>query len=486
MNYLILYPDELRAESLGCYGHPTVKTPNIDRLASEGTLFEQNYSAHPVCVASRCSLVTGWYPHVRGYRSQANLMADTEKNFIHCLNEAKWTTALAGKDDCFDQESTKRIFKEYLPFPGAERPVADGKKHYTMIMPSVSEEKEPLIPDACCARDSIDFIHRHAKDKKPFLLWVNFLYPHPPYTCPERYYEQYQEEDVPHLRANDWMQGKPELYRLCKKYREADQEDPKIFIKMNGIYLGMISYVDELVGHIVAALEESGIYDDTTIILCSDHGDFAGDAGLTEKCPNALDDMLVHVPLIVRRPGCPGGHRIKELTQSIDIFPTIFDFEGLETDYDQFGVSLRKQIEGAAGDESRVVYAEGGYDVREPQCFETRGPEGSLKRKIMCEGTIYYPKLIHQETDPGSVCRAVMRRDKQYKLIIRSNGEHELYDMEKDSQEYQNLFGNPEYRELFQELSLKLLLWLVHTSDVVPHLSQEMRPWYAQSEPERV
>ncbi len=147
-------------------------------------------------------------------------------------------------------------------------------------------------------------------------------------------------------------------------------------------------------------------------------------------------------------------------------------------------MDFREQIEGAIGDKNRVVYAEGSYDVREPQCFETRGPEGSLKRKIMSEGTIYYPKLIHQETEPESVCRAVMRRDSHYKLIVRSNGEHELYDMERGPKEYKNLYGDLKYRELFQELALKLLLWLVHTSDVAPHPSKDVKPWYAQSEPE--
>ena len=480
MNYVIIYPDELRAESLSCYGHPTVKTPNIDALAAEGTVFEQNYSVHPVCVASRCALVTGWYPHVRGYRSQANLMHDTEYNFIEHLNRANWVTALAGKDDCFDEASTKRVFTEHLPFPGAQRPVADGKKHYTMIMPPILEDEVEKNIDFCCTRDSIDFIKRHADDEKPFMLWVNFLAPHPPYTCPESYYDMYQEEDIPPLRSNDWIKGKPELYELCKKYREADEEDPKVFIKMNAVYLGMITYVDALVGQIVNALKENGIYEDTTIILCSDHGDFAGDAGLTEKCPNALDDMLTHVPLIIRRPGCPKGHRVHTLTQSIDIFPTIFDFENIEVEYDQFGISLKAQVEGASGDDSRVVYAEGGYDTREPQCFEDMGPEDSIIRKIMCEGTIYYPKIMHEEKSPESICRAVMRKDDRYKIVVRTNGEHEMYDVRNDPKEYINLYHDAAYQQIFQKLCLKTLMWLVHTSDIVPRPDKNAKRWYEE------
>lgn len=481
MNYVLIYPDELRAESLGCYGHPLVKTPNIDALAAEGTLFEQNYSAHPVCVASRCSLVTGWYPHVRGYRSQLHLMPDTEDNFITALNNSGWTTALVGKDDCFDRESTRRIFTEYDPLE-PEHPVPDGKKHYTMIMPPIPDDKASAHCDTQFAGQAVDFIHRHKDDPNPFFLWVNFLSPHPPYTCPESFYNMYDPDSIPPQRTDQWLKSKPSTYLLSQKYRETDLEPPETYKKMNAIYLGMISYVDALVGNIVNTLKADGIYENTTIILCSDHGDFAGDALLTEKIPNALDDMMTRVPLIMRRPGETGGHRVRELTQSIDIFPTIFDFENLSPGYDQFGVSLKDQVKGAPGDDDRAVYAEGGYDIREPQCFETLGPKDSLKRKVMGEGTIYYPKLIHQELDPESVCRAVMRRDRKYKIIFRTNGEHELYDMENDPLEYNNLAFDPAYKDLFNTLTMKTFLWLVDTSDVTPHPEPSAAPWYAREE----
>lgn len=478
MNYVIIYPDEMRAESLACYGHPTVKTPNIDQLAKEGTLFENNYTAHPVCVASRCSLVTGWYPHVRGYRSQLNLMPDTEFNFISELNEQGWTTALVGKDDCFDAESTKRLFTEYIPFPGAKRPVNDGKKHYTMIMPPAVGEEADDLPDAHCCNDTIDFIKRHAKDENPFMLWVNFIAPHPPYTCPEKYYDMYQDADVPALRDDTWIKNKPDLYKYCRDFREVEEEDPEVFVRTNAIYLGMISFVDDMVGQIVDTLKAQSIYEDTTIVICSDHGDFAGDAKLVEKCPNGMDDMLTKVPLIIRRPGCNAGQRIKTLTQSIDIFPTLFDFEDLEIEHDQFGVSLKKHIEDGTDLCDRVVYTEGGYDIREPQCFETLGPEGSIKRKFMGKGSVYYPKLMHQEMQPESVCRTIMRRDNQYKVVVRTNGQHELYDMENDPLEYHNLYGDSKYQSLFDELSMKTLLWLTHTSDVVPRPSKNVKFWF--------
>lgn len=476
MNYVLIYPDELRAESLGCYGHPVVQTPHIDALAREGTLFEQNYSANPVCVASRCSLVTGWYPHVNGYRSQKNLISDTQYNFFRYLKEADYTIAIAGKDDCFDSASTDRLFHEHLTRKNRFGFGEAGKKNYTMIEPPVSLEGSP---DQRTTEDSVDFIRRHSKDEKPFFLWINYLCPHPAYTCPEPWYSMYKDKSLPR-REDEWLKGKPKLYGLTRFYREADEEEPEVFHKMNAIYLGMISYIDMLTGKIIEALKNEGIYEDTTIIFCSDHGDFAGDARLCEKHPNALDDMLVRVPLIIRRPGAAQNHRVRELCQSIDIFPTVFAFEKIKIRHDQFGVSLKEQVNGNCGDQERVVYAEGGYDIREPQCFENIGISEAAK-KVMGPGTVYYPKFRQQEESPESVCRSVMRRDAHTKIIVRTNGENEMYDMVKDPEEYHNLFLREEYKEKFYQLAYRCLEWLIATSDVVPQLEETFGTWYEET-----
>jgi arylsulfatase A-like enzyme len=92
VNYLLFYPDEMRAESLACYGHPVVQTPNFDRVAAEGTVFENAYSAHPVCAPSRASLVTGWFPHVQGHRTLRYLLDDTTPN-CRAMRTASRSTA---------------------------------------------------------------------------------------------------------------------------------------------------------------------------------------------------------------------------------------------------------------------------------------------------------------------------------------------------------------------------------------------------------
>ena len=468
MNYVLLFPDELRAESLGCYGHPLVHTPNIDALAAEGTLFEQNYTTHPVCGPSRCNLASGWYPHVDGRRTFYMISA-RDPNFIEYLNGAGFTTAHAGKDDMFDHASM-----ELLPFYRRDAVKTGGlhaiaQARYSMIYPPVKDGDEPRLGDAMHTADAIGFIHRHAKDEKPFFLMLSWLFPHPPYTAPESYYNMYDPAEVPMRRDMDWYkQNKPEMYEVLRRYREMDDKGEAIFRKMNAVYLGMISYVDMLVGRIVQALKDEGIYEDTTIILCSDHGDYAGDGGQTEKWPSEMTDMVTRVPLIIRRPDCPGGHRVSTPTQSFDIFPTILDYENIKLHYAQFGVSLRPQVEGAPGDSERAAYCEGGYDVREPWCFEPECFRGTYLEAPQTEGTDYYPKCLQQQEEPDTVCRVVMQRYKDWKLMVRTNGQNELYNMKDDPWEAHNLYGNPEYKQVQDQMTQKMLAWLIDTSDVVP------------------
>ena len=469
MNYVILFPDELRAESLGCYGHPQVKTPNIDRLAAEGTLFEQAYTAHPVCGPARACLATGWYPHVDGRRTYY-LLRKENSNFFTPLREAGIRTAHCAKDDMFTGEDMGEVFSEYLPF--YRRDVTKELKaidaaRYSMLYPPVPDEREPELGDARSTGDAVEFIRRYAGGNQPFCLMVSWLFPHPPYTVPERYYNMYDPAQVP-LRGLDWMEGKPGYYPLLRQYREMEDQPESVYRKINAVYLGMISYIDELVGRIVQALKDSGIYEDTTIMFCSDHGDYAGDAGQLEKWPSEMSDMVTRVPLIIRRPGCPGGHRVDTPVQSFDLLPTIMDYEGVEAEHAHFGRSLRTQVEGAEGDGDRAAYCEGGYDVREPYCFEPVCFAGTPLDHPQVEGTDYYPKCQQQQERPESVCRTVMQRWKQWKLVVRTNGENELYQMDEDPLETKNLYSDEKYASVRAELEKRMLTWLIDTSDVPP------------------
>lgn len=473
MNYVLFYPDEMRAESLSVYGHPLIRTPNYERIAREGTVFEQNYTPNPVCAPSRCALATGWYPHVQGYRTLRYKIDESKPNFFYDLKNAGYRTCLAGKNHCFNQTATRLSFDQVTAFEENDtrrvyKHVIEKKsiKPYSMLYAPLPDHEADEIPDYQFVEEGIQFIREMKNEEKPFFVFFSLNNPHCPYTVPETYYNLYDPDELPPLRDLSWLEGKPEMYQLIRTYRKCGGSDEWIARKINAVYLGMITYTDMLLGKVIDVLEELDLYNQTTIILCSDHGDFAGDVGLPEKWPSAMDDMLTRVPLIIRRPGCKKGHRVTQLTQSFDIFPTICDFEQIQILHDQFGLSLRSQVEGASGDSKRRVYCEGGYDTREPHCFEGTNVEPYIT--LMKPGTDYYPKLMQQQNHPESVCRTVMQRDNRYKLTIRTNGENELYDMKNDRMEYHNLYNDQAYREMVHEKTYEMLTWLIHTSDVVP------------------
>ncbi len=475
MHYILFYPDEMRAKSLSCYGNPYVKTPNYDRLANEGVVFENNYTQHPVCVASRCALMTGWYPHVAGFRTLLNYLQPHHPNFLRYIKQAGYQVHLYGKNHVFSEEVFYECVDHYLEAQFghggkklSEEEIKEAasqyiRKDYTMLEEPISDDKLEELHDTRCVNKAVEAIRNYKEGDKPLFIFLPILNPHPPYTMTDHFYNMYKPEDLPPVLPWD-LENKPQLYSLIRQYRELGDTDEMVFRKIHAVYLGMYSYVDMLLGRILNALDETGLASNTTVIASSDHGDWAGDYGLVEKWPNAFDDDLTKVPLIIRTPDCTADHRVEELTETFDIFPTICDLEGIEVRHDHFGRSLKQQLEGKPGDPERVVFCEGGYDTREPHCFE--GTENFAI--FLTEGTIYYPKMIQQQEKPGSVCRGVMMRNSRYKLNVRTNGENELYDMQEDPDELVNLYSQPQYAQTINELQSRMLTWLIHTSDVVP------------------
>ncbi len=488
MHYVVFFPDELRASSLSCYGDPVVQTPNFQRLADEGTLFENNYTTHPVCVASRCSLMTGWYPHVGGFRTLKYMLEPWHPNFLKYVRGAGYETHVYGKNHMFGEETYFGCVDKYLyvdfghfggrhyggnvdiDISGTAKSGAGLFGDYNMLLDPLPDADLETLTDTLCVKAAVKAIREWKPGNKPMFIFLPTFFPHAPYAITEHFHNMYNPADCPVQPRS--LENRPAFEALIRKWRETGETDEAVLRKIRAVYLGMCSYADMLLGRVLDALDETGLAADTTVIAASDHGDWAGDRGLIEKWPNAMDDDLTKVPFIVRRPGCPAGHRVKELTQTFDLFPTICDWENIRIRHGQFGVSLAQQVSGAPGDPARTVYCEGGYDAREPHCFEGTPSYAFLMRP----GSIYYPKLIQQQREPESVCRTVMMRTKRYKLNIRTSGDNELYDMERDPMETNNVYAAPENRELVCSLQAAMLSWLIHTSDVVPrkgHVPEE-------------
>lgn len=463
MNFVFFQPDEMRAESLACYGHPLIQTPSYDRLASEGVRFNQCHVQNAQCVPSRASMMTGLYPHCAGHRTNWHLIRAHEPHLFRYLSEAGYDIRWYGKNDMLAQDSLNCI-NEYFEPEGPERKNAyelGDKAYYSFEAQPFDCAREDLA-DFTKVKAGIDYLKNRKRDDPPFFLFLPLLQPHPSYTTHRDFYHMYSPDDVPDLRPSD-LESKPIHYDLIRKYRRLDELPERTFRERNAVYLGMISYTDWLLGELLSVMEASGLFEDTVLIISSDHGDWAGDFGLVEKWPSDYSDPITRVPLIVRAPGCKTGHVVEGPVEMFDLMASVMELADLETKHVHFSRSFVPQLLGAPADKDRYVYAEGGYDTHEPHAFEGRW--STVNPPV--EGN-YYPKGLLQQEVPESVCRATMIRDLNYKLVRRTEGLSELYDLNDDPRELRNRIDDPKMSSVRQALEDKLLSWYLKTSDTVP------------------
>jgi arylsulfatase A-like enzyme len=472
MNFIFFIPDELRAESVGCYGNAVAQTPNMSRLAAEGTRFDQCHVQHTVCTPSRCSFTTGWYPHVRGHRTLWNMLRPDEPNLLKYLKQAGYQVHWGGKNDLLSPESFAESVTDYRLGARSRRATEthghgeppyerDDPRYYSFLYEPIEGGIEGLS-DFRHVDGAIEFLR--SKPVEPFVIYLPLSFPHCPYHAPEPFHSLISPNDVPALRPAD-LPGKPDFYRLIRETRRLDALDEGFFRMLHAVYLGMTAVTDTLLGMLLDALDETGHAADTAVFLFADHGDWAGDYGLVEKWPSALDDVLTRVPLLARVPGMARGHVVAEPVELFDVMATTLELADVPAKHTHFARSLVPQLGGAPGDPERAVFSEGGYDPHEPHAFEGRAASGSLFRDA---SHIYYPKGRLQQDHPESVCRSTSIRTQTHKLVRRPLGVSELYDLQTDPRELRNVYGQAEYAGVQRTLEQRMLDWYVHTSDVVP------------------
>ncbi len=463
-NIILWMPETLRAESLACYGHPQIRTPNYDRLAKEGVRFTDCYTQNTVCGPSRCSLMTGWPVHVRGHRSLYYFLHPDEPNLLRYLKEDGYDVYFFGKNDVFSTETFPLSVTEFASKGSRIPPEQRSRNPYVFEDPRYFSFLQTPGGDR---HDFGDYVNLEAAfkilerdSKKPFCIYLAQSMVHPPFTCPKEFYGMYDPKQLPPLRAAD-LPNKPNFYEAIRRTRHLDKLDDAFFRQVQAVYLGMISYSDWMLGETLAALERTGHDKDTAFFVFSDHGEWGGDYGLVEKWPSACDDVLNHIPLIARIPGGVRGHVSREPVELYDVMATCLELAGIEARPTHFAHSLTPQLLGRSGDAPRAVFCEGGYNVYEPQAFE---PMSFIKS----DQDIYAPKVKLQNEHPETVTRATMIQTQRYKLVVRPDGVSEFYDREKDPRELHNVYTDKMYLSARQDLQVRMLDWFVRTGDVAP------------------
>ncbi|ODU70553.1 MAG: sulfatase [Novosphingobium sp. SCN 66-18] len=457
MNLILYFTDELRADALACYGNPVTRTPNFDRLAREGARFAECHVQNPVCAQSRCSLLTGWPTSVRGHRSLFYLLRPNEPNMFRYLKNAGYDVFFFGKNDALTPESFANSVTEWKDLTagspagatgGVRAMKSDGPT--TMLFPGGADRRKTA--DYPMVQEAIKVLERRESDR-PFCIFLPLFQPHPPYLAPEGFDKMYNPGDLPALVPPN-LPNKPNFHQAIRETYRLNEASDATLREVRAAYYGQVSYSDWLLGELLEAMERTGRDKDTALIVSSDHGDWAGDYGLIEKWPSALDSCLTHVPLIARVPGGRAGTVSNGMVELYDIMATFLELAGTRATHTNFARSLLPVINGGAPDMDRAAFSEGGYNIYEPQAFEPK------------LGGLYAPKTDLQNDRPETITRAASIKTQRWSYVARPAGQSELYDRKADPAERRNLIADRSHERVREELQQRLLNWYVDTSGV--------------------
>ncbi len=348
-NLIFFMPETLRAESLACYGHPVVRTPNFDRLASQGTRFDHCQVQNTVCGPSRCSLLTGWPVHVRGHRSLYYFLHPDEPNLFRYLKQNGYDVFWYGKNDLLAPETFADSVTDWRTPTGHGAPPSnpwpfEDRRYYSFLYGEGKDRRD--YPDYAGVQSAIRVLERDSK--KPFCIYLPLGFVHPPFTAPPEFYNMYDPAKLPPLRPSN-LPRKPNFYEAIRRTRRLDKMTDSDFRKIQAVYLGMIGYSDWLLGELLEAVERTHHANDTAVFVFSDHGEWGGDYGLVEKWPSAMDGVLGRIPLIARVPGMKRGHVSKEPVELYDVMATCLDLAGIAAEHTHFARSLMPAVARGAG-----------------------------------------------------------------------------------------------------------------------------------------
>ena len=363
-NIILITPDQLRADFMHTYGYPYPDTPNIDKLASEGTVFTRAYAAAPWTTPSFAAILTGLFPTVHGmtlppYEScgpsitqpltsgsipsvPSFLLLSPDKPIIPELLKQHGMITAADNANCWSTwDVVARGWDSFKFFPGYQLPVPGhpGTSNFYLTAPKTTTWAEQWLE-----------AHRDQR----FFFWVHYMEPHAPYNAPAAYDRFKTPDDFPELNDTSG-EGPAELHRLAKL------QNVHAIRRLQELYAAKILYVDHYIGDLIKTVHTLGLDKNTIIILVSDHGQlmYSHPKDFNTDDHRSVYDADLHVPLIFRGPGIAAGKRLDVLASHYDIVPSILDFENLPPPAHTDGASLKGAIQGtSSAPPHHYLYAE--------------------------------------------------------------------------------------------------------------------------------
>lgn len=480
-NIIMFVADQMRSDSLAHLGNPASITPNLDLIVDEGVSFKNAYCQNPVCVPSRCSFLTGLYPHTTGHRTMHFLQREDEPNILKTMKKNGYEVVWLGRNDIVPADRAKTEYCDEFYDGNSDENLRDAigagfnppkqkdtsniedDNYYSFYIGKLKDGNGYGKADWKCIELALKTIERKSKEDngKPLFLYCTITFPHPPYACEDPWYSSIDREKLPPRRPNvSTLKSKASmLYGINSKQNLNGWSEDR-FDELRATYLAMVSRFDHQFGMIVDKLKETNQYDNSNIFVFSDHGDYTGDFNITEKVQNCFENPISNVPLIVKPAKCfEVKPRISEaLVELLDIPATISEMSGIKLDYTQFGKSLLNSI---AGDETHkdAVFCEGGRIHGEEQAMEKgHGPEST-----------YWPRLDTQSSEGPEHTKACMIRMGNIKYTMRLYEQDELYNLDEDPMELNNLINDSAYKEICLKMKERLLKYYMETTDFVPN-----------------
>lgn len=382
-NVLFLICDDLNCD-IGCYGHPLVQTPNIDRLASRGVRFDKAYCQYPLCGPSRASFMTGLYPdqtlihrnaiYIREHLPNVNTMSQmfrdagymaTRVGKIYHYNVPKHI-GTSGHDDPYSWNNT---------FNPEGRDVHDEDRIFSLTPGSfggtlswlAADGTDAEQTDGIAARQTQQLLTEHAASRTPFFLAVGLYRPHTPYVAPRTYFEMYPESGIviPAVPEN-YLATLPEpaAKSITRKKNQVNLA-PNLARKAIQAYYASITFADAQLGKILETLDSTGLSDNTIVVFTSDHGYHMGEHGHYQK--TTLFENAARVPLIMAGPGITAKGTVSaSLAEMVDFYPTLAELAGLKPPEFLSGISLMPALKDPTAVPRKSAYTQydTGYSIR--------------------------------------------------------------------------------------------------------------------------
>ena len=427
-NLIIIMSDEHQARALGCAGHALVQTPNLDSLAARGTRCTQAYTPSPICVPARASFATGHYPHQTRLWDNAMPYDGSIPSWGHALQSQGIKIESIGKLHYRSEHDPAGFDVEHLPMMVAG--------NVGMVWASIRKEDERIVGPKRMLGDYIgpgssaytDYDHavversrawlaEHAHDSQPWCLYIGLVAPHFPLVVPQQYFDLYSEHSLPAVKLHP-DQGHARHPWVEKQNAFMDSEalftDAAERSRAMSAYYGLCTWLDHNVGQILAALDDHGLSDRTTVVYTSDHGDNLGARGLWGK--SNMYEESVAVPMILAGPDIPTGVCATPVSL-LDLSLTIARHFGADLAAAAGTRDLRSLI-ASAPEPERIIFSE------------------------------YHAA--------GAVSGAFMLRKGRWKLIHYVGFADELFDLDNDPEELHNLAPQPELTNVRQDLHAEL------------------------------